>query len=238
MEKEKGEGKMSIDFEALPLGIENVFKLVIDDSEYLATRNLAQGISVYGEPRFGRDPEYRVWNPYRSKLAAMILKQMKIPLRSNSRVLYLGGASGTTASHVSDIVSEGAVYAVEFSYIAASALLEVCKHRQNLFPVFADARKPRDYSAIVEQADVIYQDIAQRDQAEIAIGNARHFLRDDGFLIILLKARSVSVAAKPKAVFDAAIEKLREAFEVQEKKTLDPFHKDHLAVIARFADCD
>ena len=46
-----------------------------------------------------------MWNPFRSKLAAAILggvDQIHMPV--GSKVLYLGAASGTTVSHVSDIV--------------------------------------------------------------------------------------------------------------------------------------
>ena len=49
--------------------------------------------------------EYRVWNPFRSKLAAAILGGVdKIHIKPGVKVLYLGAASGTTVSHVSDIV--------------------------------------------------------------------------------------------------------------------------------------
>lgn len=49
--------------------------------------------------------EYRVWNPFRSKLAAAIVGGVdKIYIKPGAKVLYLGAASGTTVSHVSDIV--------------------------------------------------------------------------------------------------------------------------------------
>eukprot|EP00493_Phyllostaurus_siculus_P025903 UN26248 len=48
---------------------------------------------------------FRVWNPYRSKLGASVLNGIKkIPVAPGMKVLYLGAASGTTVSHVSDIV--------------------------------------------------------------------------------------------------------------------------------------
>lgn len=49
--------------------------------------------------------EYRVWNPFRSKLAAAIVGGIgNIYMNPGSKVLYLGAANGTTVSHVSDIV--------------------------------------------------------------------------------------------------------------------------------------
>lgn len=53
----------------------------------------------------GEKIEYRVWNPFRSKLAAAILGGVdQIYMGPGSKVLYLGAASGTTVSHVADIV--------------------------------------------------------------------------------------------------------------------------------------
>lgn len=53
----------------------------------------------------GEKIEYRVWNPFRSKLAAAILGGVdKIYMPPGSKVLYLGAASGTTVSHVADVV--------------------------------------------------------------------------------------------------------------------------------------
>lgn len=62
--------------------------------------------------------EYRVWNPFRSKLAAAILGGVeKIHMEPGSKVLYLGAASGTTVSHVADIVGP---VSVQFTCIRAS----------------------------------------------------------------------------------------------------------------------
>lgn len=53
----------------------------------------------------GEKIEYRVWNPFRSKLGAAILGGVdQIHIKPGAKVLYLGAASGTTVSHVSDIV--------------------------------------------------------------------------------------------------------------------------------------
>lgn len=78
----------------------------------LVTKNLVPGDSVYGEKRIsidggveGTKVEYRVWNPFRSKLAAGVLGGLdNIFIRPGAKVLYLGAASGTSVSHVADIV--------------------------------------------------------------------------------------------------------------------------------------
>ena len=82
----------------------------------IATKNLNPGTSVYGEELIQEDVEYRIWNPRRSKLAAALLNGLKnLELDDASKVLYLGASTGTTVSHISDIVINGRIYAVEFS---------------------------------------------------------------------------------------------------------------------------
>ena len=78
----------------------------------LVTKNLVPGEAVYGEKRIsidggvdGTKVEYRVWNPFRSKLAAGVLGGLdSIFIEPGKKVLYLGAASGTSVSHVADIV--------------------------------------------------------------------------------------------------------------------------------------
>ena len=200
----------------------------------LATKNLTPHIRVYSERLITIDGiEYRLWSPHRSKLSAMIEKGMSIPLKEDSRILYLGAASGTTVSHVSDIVDNGRVFAVEFSPRAVHDLLDVSRQRRNMVPIFADAARPELYKAIAGSVDVIYQDVAQPNQAEIALANAREFLIPEGYLIMSIKARSINSAISPKKVYENELTKLETEFEVLDKKVLKPFHQDHLALIAR-----
>jgi len=211
---------------------------VIKDKKQLATKNLDPGKTVYGEKLITVEGvEYRTWDPRRSKLGAMVLKKFDIPLKEDSKVLYLGAASGTTVSHVSDIVSEGAVYAVEFAPRSMRDLIGLASRRKNIHPIMADAGKPDSYSHLVEPVDLIFQDVAQPNQAEIAARNAVCFLKKDGYLLLSIKARSIDTAAKPKEIFKAEVKKLEQAFEprfeVLNAKDLMPYHEDHLGVLAK-----
>ncbi|MFH1773779.1 MAG: fibrillarin-like rRNA/tRNA 2'-O-methyltransferase [Methanobacteriota archaeon] len=206
---------------------------LIDDK--LATKNLATGRKVYGEKLVQEDEvEYRLWNPNRSKLAAAIFNGLKeLPLSENSKVLYLGAASGTTASHISDIASQGLVFCIDFSPRVFVKLLEVCELRKNMIPIFADASQPGQYSGLVERCDVVYQDIAQPNQSEILIENAGSYLKPGGSVIIAIKARSIDVSKKPKEIFDAEIEKLKKFFKISDVVYLEPYEKDHVLVVGR-----
>ena len=218
----------------IPTHIPNVFFIEDGENSRLVTKNLVPGMQVYGEKLITVDGiEYRLWSHHRSKLAGMIEKGMNLALKEDSRVLYLGAASGTTASHVSDIVEKGRVFAVEFSPRIMRDLIDVCSQRSNMVPIFADAGQPGSYKAIAGSVDVIYQDVAQPNQAEIALVNAREFLKEGGYLVMVIKARSVDSTVNPKRVYEQELDKLGKEFNLLDKKVLRPYHPDHLAVIAQ-----
>src|SRR5512137_1114845 len=140
----------------------------------------------------------RVWDPYRSKLSALYHVGNGVELTPGMRVLYLGAANGTTVSHVADYVE--VVYAVEFAPRPMQDLIEVCRRRRNIIPLMADAARPEQYAPLVEPVDLLYQDVAQPDQAAILLRNLI-FLKNGGILILMLKTRSIDVRREPADVF-------------------------------------
>lgn len=208
-----------------------------DKSRRLATKNLSPGHSVYGEElvKFRRK-EYRLWDAYRSKLAAAILKGInEVPIVPGGKVLYLGAASGTTASHVSDIVGEqGLVFCVEFAQRTMRELIEhVCSVRSNMSPILADARHPNEYRSLVSAVDTIYCDIAQPEQARILADNADLFLKESGSAMIAVKSRSVDVTMSPASVFSQEKRTLTQrGFGITDTVRLEPYEKDHAMIVA------
>ncbi|XP_075045797.1 rRNA 2'-O-methyltransferase fibrillarin [Mixophyes fleayi] len=205
----------------------------------LATKNLVPGESVYGEKRISIEEgevktEYRAWNPFRSKLAAAILGGVdQIHIKPGSKVLYLGAASGTTVSHVSDLVGpEGLVYAVEFSHRSGRDLINVAKKRTNIIPVIEDARHPHKYRMLLGMVDVIFADVAQPDQTRIVALNAHNFLKNGGHFVISIKANCIDSTAAPEAVFASEVKKMQqENMKPQEQLTLEPYERDHAVVV-------
>lgn len=186
---------------------------------------------VYGENFVEREGEtYRRWHPDRSKAGAAVKKGMKLDLRSDSNVLYLGAASGTTVSHFSDIVTEGFIFAVEYSDTVIRDLVHVAEERENIAPILGDARNPEEYSDLVSEVDYVFQDISQKDQAEIFVRNAEQYLAEDGTAVIAIKAQSVSSSRDPEKVFEEVREKLEEYFKVLDETELDPYETDHLVL--------
>jgi fibrillarin-like pre-rRNA processing protein len=194
-----------------------------------ATKNLVKRKRVYGEKliKVGKD-EFRLWDPTRSKLCAGILKDcLDLGFKKNSKVLYLGAASGTTVSHVSDMIPEGRVYALDVAPRVVRELLSVAEDRENLFPLIFDANQPKTYANLVEDVDVVYQDVAQKNQVQILVKNCDVFLKSGGYALLALKARSVDVTKKPGHVFEVARQELSTHFKVLRMVKLEPYEKDH-----------
>ncbi|MFP4628961.1 MAG: fibrillarin-like rRNA/tRNA 2'-O-methyltransferase [Halobacteriales archaeon] len=205
---------------ALPPGVE---RRDVEGEHRLTT----PGMPVYGEPTVdGR----RVWDAHRSKLAAMLEREMSVRFDGESRVLYLGAGAGTTVSHLADVCR--VVYAVEFAPRAMRELLSVAADRAGVVPLLTDARAPETYGHVVESdCDLLVQDVATRGQAAVALEN-RRFLADDGQLALAIKARSEDVTADPAATFDRVLDELAGTYRVEATADLAPFHADHLGVVA------
>ena len=209
-----------------------------DGAQRLATRNLSPGRNVYGEKLIRYESvEYRIWDPFRSKLAAAILKNLKtVPIKPNHKVLYLGAASGTTASHISDIVGEkGHVYCVEFAPRAIRELVNnVCTFRANMSPILEDARFPEKYSMFIGKVEDVYCDIAQPEQAKVLADNAELFLKKSGWITLAVKAQSIDVTKEPYEVYKHEVKVLEKRnFHIEQVVQLEPYEKAHAMIVAQ-----
>ena len=217
---------------------QNIFWFQIDGEKKLATENLVPKNQVYNEKLVKiKGTEYRIWNPFRSKLAATIMNGLRdFPFMQKSSVLYLGVSTGTTISHISDIVGQnGIIFGVEHtSRVARDFLDRVASHRKNIIPIIQDARKPQEYFSVFKKVDVAYVDIAQPDQTDIAINNCKMYLKSNGYLFLVIKTRSIDVTKDPKKVISNEIKKLESLFEIKQIINLYPYDKDHAIVIAVF----
>lgn len=217
-----------------------IYQVTLEDgAQRLATRNLVPGRTVYGERLIRyKGLEYRVWDPFRSKLAAVILKGLQVlPVKLGYRILYLGAASGTTPSHVSDIVGEqGHVYCVEFASRSLRDLVDnVCAYRLNMSPFLEDARFPERYAMFIAgKVDCIYCDIAQPEQAKVLADNADVFLKEQGWVMLAVKSQSIDVTKEPSEVYkqEARILGAR-GFDVRESIRLEPYDKAHAMIVAQ-----
>ena len=212
-----------------------IFSGVFKEGKTLFTINLVPGTKVYGEKLIKKDKEYREWDAERSKLCAAILNGLnEMPIKVESKILYLGASTGTTPSHISDIVGKkGIVYSVEFSERVFRNLLQLAEKRSNIAPIFADARKIEDYSWI-EEVDVVYCDIADPQEGEIAIRNSEEFLKKDGILFVAIKSQSIDVTKNPQEVYKEEKNRLEQAgYKVLQLIDLEPWQEKHAMIVAR-----
>lgn len=182
------------------------------------------GKSVYGEKISKEGQRYlRQWNPKRSKLAALLTKETRfIPFTEDSKVLYLGAASGTTVSHVADLVPGGRVYGVELSYVPFLKLLELSEARSNIIPILEDARALEKYQFLVDSPDIIYQDISQRDQVSI-FNQAIKFWPTIRYGFLVLKIRSISFSRRDNEILRESVQGIK-GMKVKYTVDLKPFH--------------
>ena len=210
---------------------------VSEEKGKIFTKNMIPGSRVYDEDLVQRGPiEYREWNPRRSKIGAYICQEVNdIFIRKGSSVLYLGVANGTTASHLSDIIGkEGMLFGLDFAFRPMMDFVFLSEERENLAPIFADAAQVDDYvDKLPKEVDVIVQDVAQRNQAEIFIKNVKKYLKSGGFGLLSVKAKSIDIKKRPKQVFREVREQIEKEFNIIDFRTLEPFEKDHVMIVIK-----
>ncbi len=218
---------------------DGIYSSGFKEKQRIYTQNLDKNRIIYGEKLFDEgDIQYREWNPYRSKLCSAIKNNArKIFIDNSSKLLYLGASSGTTVSHCSDIIRNGTIYAVEFSPRSLRELVQNCTDRKNVIPILGDANRPFEYSKFVSgSVDVIFQDVAQPNQTEILIKNAKRFLTPrKGRFIYAIKARSIDTTADPNEIFLREIKELNKAgLEVTDNINISSFQTDHTVLFGRY----
>ncbi len=196
-------------------------RIILDKGKIASLSNYSS--SVYGEKIKNYNGTYmREWNPRRSKMAAAILKGFRnTPFNEHSTVLYLGASTGTTVSHISDISNHGKIYAVEISYDSFIKLYSLAGKRNNIYPILEDANIPERYSFFVEDPDIIYQDIAQRNQIEIFNKNAEVF-NTVRKAILIIKIRAISSSKSERYTLQTALRNIQ-GFKVKDVIDLKPY---------------
>ena len=179
--------------------------------------------------------DYREFEPRRSKLAAAIVKGAhNIGIRKGDVLLYLGASHGYTCSYLSDVVGEeGLIFGIDPAPRVMRDFVFLAENRKNLVPMLSNANHPEEYVDKVCLVDIVYQDIAQKNQAEIFIKNCKMFLKKDGYGLLAVKARSIDVKRKPKGIFNEIRQELEKEFIVADFKSLEPFQLDHCMIIVK-----
>ena len=207
-----------------------IYQGYLGNKRFLFTKSL-DGKAFFNE-RMNKG--YRQFDFTRSKLAAAVMKNIsEIPIKENNSVLYLGASHGFTPSFISDIIGKnGSLYCVEFAPRVIRDMIEICEIRENMAPVLADANQPELYSDKIKKVDLIYQDIAQKNQVEILFKNLQ-FLKPKGYALLAIKSRSIDVTKKPSIIFEEVRNKLKAKLKIIDFRTLDPFERDHIFFVCQ-----
>lgn len=213
-----------------------VFEIYQDQRKRIYTKSILPGKAPFGE-RIIKDGknEYREFDARRSKLAAGIMKGCtNAGIRKGDVVLYLGISHGFTASFVSDMVgAEGVIFGVDPAPRVVREAVFLSQERKNIVPILGDANHPEEYLDKVCLVDVVYQDVAQRNQGDIFIRNCERFLKEGGYGLLAVKARSVDIKKKPKVIFNDVRKELEKKFTVIDFRMLEPFERDHCLMIVK-----
>lgn len=202
----------------------------------LYTENLTPGIKYFDEDIIkDKGIEYRQWDARRSKLAAGILKGIsQTGIKPGQTILYLGASHGYTPSFVSDIIGEkGFMFALDFAPRVVRDLVFVCEKRKNMTPVLGDANQPKTYAERILPVDIVFMDVAQKNQAEIFLKNCHMFLKSGGFGILAVKSRSIDITKKPRQIYQEVRAKLEKEITIVDYQILDPFEKDHCLFVVK-----
>jgi fibrillarin-like pre-rRNA processing protein len=178
--------------------------------------------------------ELRHFDAKRSKLAAAIVKDVsQIGIKEDSKVLYLGASHGYTCSFLSDMVNNGIIFALDFAPRVVRDLIFLTQKRKNLIPIMADANQPRTYAHRIFPVDIVFMDVAQKNQTEIFLKNCDQFLKEGGFGLFSVKSRSIDITKKPKKIYQEVRAELEKHVTIVDFRILDPYEKDHCIFVIK-----
>jgi len=222
----------------LKIKADTIFWITVKNKKKLATLNNAGINEAYNEKLTEiNGKQYNVWNPYTSKLAAAIVNGMEIfPILKKTKVLYLNGTIEKTLSHISDIIGvNGKIFILrDINENSKNFLENVMNDRTNVFTITRDNGDPAKFSSKSEMVNVVYVDITQHNETEVAIQNCKRYLRDGGFLMLVVPTKKIDFVNNPNGQNLEEIQKLQSSFEIIQQINLTDFFKEHSMIIAKF----
>ncbi len=217
---------------------DTIFWITVKNKKKLATLNNASINEVYNEKLIKiNGKQYNLWNPYTSKLAAAIVNGMEIfPILEKTKVLYLNSTIEKTLSHISDIIGvNGKIFILsDINENSKNFLENVMNDRTNVFTITRDNGDPVKFSSKTEMVNVVYVDITQHNETEVAIQNCKRYLRDGGFLMLVVPTKKIDFVNNPNGQNLEEIQKLQSSFEIIQQINLTDFFKEHSMIIAKF----
>jgi len=212
--------------------------ITVKNRKKLATLNNVGINEVYNEKLIEiNGKQYNLWNPYTSKLAAAIVNGMEVfPILKKTNVLYLDTTIEKTLSHISDIIGvSGKIFVVKDVIKNSKNFLEkVRNNRANIFSITRKNGVPEKFSPSIKMVNVVYVDIAQQNETEVAIQNCKNYLRNGGFLMLVVPTKKIDFVDNPSRQNLEEMQKLQSSFEIIQQVNLTDFFKEHSMIIAKY----
>ncbi len=166
------------------------------------------------------------WDPKHSKWKAAEVKGLNLDLLGGENILYLGASSGTTVSFLTEL-TKGKIFAVEKAPLMAIPLVNLAELKENIIPIFADARNIEKLKEIIkdEKIDILFQDIPSLDQIRI-LRLASSLVDKNCKIYLSLKTQSISQQPK-KVTFTKVKKELEKDFKIINFMELEPYHQKH-----------
>ena len=217
---------------------DTIFWITVKNKKKLATLNNADVNKIYNEKLIEIDgKQYNIWNPYTSKLAAAIVNGMEIfPILKKTQILYFDTTVDKTLNHISDIIGvNGRIFVVRDIIENSKKFLEDdSNNRTNVVSITQEKNGvPAKFAPNIETVNVVYVDIAQNNETDIAIQNCKNYLINGGFLMLVVPTRKID-AINPNRQNLEERQKLQSSFEIIQQINLTDFFKEHSMIIAKY----
>ena len=217
---------------------DTIFWITVKNKKKLATLNNADVNKIYNEKLIEIDgKQYNIWNPYTSKLAAAIVNGMEIfPILKKTQILYFDTTVDKTLNHISDIIGvNGRIFVVkDIIENSKNFLGNDSNNRTNVVSITQEKKGiTAKFAPNIETVNVVYVDIAQNNETDVAIQNCKNYLINGGFLMLVVPTRKID-AINPNRQNLEERQKLQSSFEIIQQINLTDFFKEHSMIIAKY----
>ena len=217
---------------------EVIFWVTVRNEKKLATLSNVSTNQDYEENLVEMNgKQYSIWNPYMSKLAAAIINGMEIfPILKKTKILYLDPTTEKTVKHISNIVGiNGKIFVVrDVMKNSKNFLGQIMKNRPNIFLIVPDKTNPTKFSSMTEMVDVVYIDIAKHNEIEITIQNCKNYLRNGGYLMLVVPTKNIDFVNNPSKKNQEERKELQSSFDIIQEINLTGFFEEYSMVIAKY----
>ena len=177
-----------------------------------------------------KENKYRIWKPYRSKLAAAIINGIEIfPILKKSKILYYDTFMENTVNHISDIIGMDGKIFIPKNYVHSNFLQNINSNVTNIL-IINDIKK-----STIDNVDVLYVDALDKNFLDIVINSKVH-LKNDGYLMLVIKTDEIFENKSSSGQQKDRYKKIKSLFSIIQEINLAVFFSGQTMLIAKNSD--